>query len=79
MKNHKQPLHCPLCGAKRKKGKTTFTAELGFGVVVVRKVPAMVCSQCGSDWIGDDIADQLQQIVDDARGKHHLVEVTSLG
>jgi YgiT-type zinc finger domain-containing protein len=36
-------------------GKTTFTVDLGFGVVVVRDVPATVCSQCGADWISDDI------------------------
>ena len=34
-----------------KEGKTTFTVDLGFGVVVVRDVPATVCSQCGADWI----------------------------
>jgi len=28
---------CPLCGGTKKKGKTTFTADLGFGIVVVRK------------------------------------------
>jgi len=35
---------------------TIFTADLGFGVVVVRDVPATVCSQCGADWIADAIA-----------------------
>jgi len=25
--------------------------DLGFGVVVVRNVPAKVCSQCGEEWI----------------------------
>lgn len=69
---------CPLCGGSKKEGKTTFTVDLGFGVVVVRDVPAMVCSQCGADWIGDSIAARLEEIVNDARTKHHMVEVTSL-
>ncbi len=55
-----------------------FTAELGFGVVVVRDVPAAVCSQCGADWIEDSIAAKLEELVNDARRKHHTVEVTSL-
>jgi YgiT-type zinc finger domain-containing protein len=38
---------CPLCGGTRTDGTTTFTAELGFGIVVVRHVPARVCVQCG--------------------------------
>ena len=69
---------CPLCGGSKKDGKTTFTVDLGFGVVVVRDVPATVCSQCGADWINDAIAAKLEEIVNDARQKHHMVEVTSL-
>ncbi|MEK6581501.1 MAG: type II toxin-antitoxin system MqsA family antitoxin [Nitrospirota bacterium] len=72
------PDKCPLCGGAKKEGKTTFTVDLGFGVVVVRDVPATVCSQCGADWIQDDTSSKLEKIVDDARKRHHLVEVTTL-
>ncbi|MBW8003327.1 MAG: type II toxin-antitoxin system MqsA family antitoxin [Planctomycetes bacterium] len=44
---------CPLCGGNKKQGKTTFTVDLGFGIVIVGDVPATVCSQCGADWIED--------------------------
>jgi len=40
---------CPWCGGTKRPGTTTFTAELGFGVVVVRDIPASVCSQCGAE------------------------------
>ncbi len=69
---------CPLCGGCKKAGKTTFTVDMGFGVVVVRDVPATVCSQCGADWIDDNIASKLEEIVDGARKKHNMVEVTTL-
>jgi len=69
---------CPLCGGDKKAGKTTFTVDLGFGVVVVRDVPATVCAQCGADWIHDSIAAKLEKIVNDARKKHLTVEVTTL-
>jgi len=69
---------CPLCGGSKKAGKTTFTVDLGFGVVVVRDVPATVCSQCGADWIGEKTAEKLEEIVNDARQKHHIVEITTL-
>ena len=72
------PDRCPICGGTKKEGKTTFTVDLGFGVVVVRDVPATVCSQCGADWIGDAIAAKLEKIVNDARKRHRLVEVTTL-
>jgi len=72
------PDRCPICGGTKKEGKTTFTVDLGFGVVVVRDVPATVCSQCGADWIGDAITAKLEKIVNDARKRHRLVEVTTL-
>jgi len=77
MKAHKNGT-CPLCRGKKVKGKTTFTADLGFGVVVIRQVPAMVCSQCGEEWIEDKIAAKVEVVVNDARKKHHMVEVTTL-
>jgi YgiT-type zinc finger domain-containing protein len=78
MKPKDSPNRCPFCGGSKKEGRTTFTVDLGFGVVVVRDVPASVCSQCGADWIKDSIASKLEEIVNDARQKHHIVEVTTL-
>lgn len=73
------PAQCPLCGGTKKPGTTTFTAELEFGVVVVRSVPALQCSMCGADWIQDDIAARLELIVNEAKQKRLQVEVTTLG
>ena len=78
MKPKESPSRCPLCGGSKKAGRTTFTVDLGFGVVVVRDVPASVCSQCGADWIENSIASKLEEIVNDARQKRHIVEVTTL-
>jgi YgiT-type zinc finger domain-containing protein len=70
--------YCPFChGGMMLPGVTTYTVELGFGVVVVRNVPALVCKQCGSDWIEDDIAEKLEVLVDSARSKHPVVEVAN--
>jgi YgiT-type zinc finger domain-containing protein len=67
---------CPLCGGAKEDGKTTFTADLGFGVVVIRDVPATICSQCGADWLSDSVSAQIEQMVQEARKKRHQVEVT---
>ena len=78
MNTKKSPDLCPLCGGNKKAGTTTFTAELGTGVVVVRNVPATVCGQCGADWLDDRMAKRLEKIVDDARKKRLQLEVISL-
>lgn len=67
---------CPLCGGEKELGTTTFAADVKSCVVVVRDVPAMVCSQCGDAWIVDDVAARLEEIVNDARSKNALVEVS---
>jgi len=67
---------CPLCGGEKEPGTTTFTVDLSFGVLVVRDVPALVCSQCGEAWIEDEVAAKLEALVADARRRQSVVEVT---
>jgi YgiT-type zinc finger domain-containing protein len=67
---------CPLCRGERQPGTTTFAVALTFGVVVVREVPAFVCTQCGNAWIDDPVAGKLESIVAEARRKQTLVHVT---
>lgn len=69
---------CPVCGGQKTPGTTTFTADLGTGVVVVRHVRATVCSQCGEEWIDDATARQIEAIVAEARVKRLQVEVADL-
>tara|TARA_R110002073_G_scaffold127906_1_gene273536 strand:- start:320 stop:562 length:243 start_codon:yes stop_codon:yes gene_type:complete len=78
MKTQKQPEKCYACGGTFEKGEITFTADFGSGVVVVRNVPAMICSQCGVEWIEDSIAEKIEIIVNEAKEKHSIVEVLSL-
>jgi hypothetical protein len=61
----------------QKAGDYNLHRRFGFRVVVVRRVPATVCSPCGADWIEDRIARQLEEIVKDARKRRLEVEVTS--
>ena len=66
---------CPMCGGRQKQGTTTFTVDLGFGVVVVRNVPALICEICGEEWLQDQIAEALEHIVDQARQRQRMVEI----
>ncbi len=70
--------HCPLCSGNMVAGVTTYSVDLGFGVVVVRDVPAMVCVQCGEDWIDSDIAKELERITDEAKRKRAQVNIVSM-
>jgi YgiT-type zinc finger domain-containing protein len=69
---------CPICGGHKEPGTTTYAVDIGTGVVVVRNVPATVCQQCGEAWIADEIAEQLEARVADAREKKLQVEVVAM-
>lgn len=69
---------CPICGGKKIADTTTFSADLGTGVVVVRDVRATVCSQCGEEWIDDETAKELERVVNDARTRNLQVEVATM-
>lgn len=70
---------CPMCGGEKAPGRTTYSVDLGTGVVVVRNVPAEICKQCGEEWIGPETARRLEEIVDKARLDRAEVEVVALG
>lgn len=78
MKKTNQSDRCPLCGGQKQPGRTTFSADLGSGVVVVRNVKATICSQCGEEWIDNKTAQELENVVTNARRKRSQVEVTTL-
>ena len=69
---------CPMCGGHRAPGTATFAADLGFGVVLVRNVPAIVCEQCGEQWLGDSVAAEIEAIVSDVRDKRQQVAVVAM-
>lgn len=68
----------PSVGGRRVPGATTFAVDLGFGVVVVRNVPAQVCAQCGEAWLDDTVAARLERYVEKARENHQQVAVLTM-
>lgn len=66
---------CPECGGRTNDSTTTFFADLGSGVIIIRHVPAKVCDQCGADWIDDRTAEILEKIAEDVRDKGSVIEM----
>jgi YgiT-type zinc finger domain-containing protein len=74
MKNNQD--RCPICKGYKIKATTTFTVDLEFGVVVIRHVPATICEQCATEWIDDAAAQKLEELVQEAKQKHSMVEIS---
>lgn len=67
-----------MCSGKVEAGTTTFTVDLTSGVVVVRNVPAFVCTQCGEAWIEDSITIKLENITAQAKKQNTQLEMISM-
>ncbi len=75
--NHKlvDNLLCPSCGGQTQVDKTTYTVDLGLGVVVVRRIPAAIYTWCGDEWIADVTVQELKGIVGDAKRRKSQAEI----
>lgn len=68
-------LPCFICSGKAEKGTTTFVLDLKSSLIVVRNIPALVCTQCGEEWIEDSTAIELELITERAKTKNSQLEV----
>jgi YgiT-type zinc finger domain-containing protein len=58
-------MKCPLCKGTMSAGKTNLPYDLKEGnVVVIINVPALVCEQCGDDFVEIDIARKVEKLLE---------------
>ena len=54
---------CFMCKGKMQDGFSTFTADMGKCIVIVKNIPSRICGQCGENSYCDEVAQRLEQIV----------------
>ena len=54
---------CFMCKGTVQEGFSTFTIDMGGCIVVIKNVPSCICDQCGEASYNDEVAQRLQQIV----------------
>ena len=61
-------MKCIICKkGNTQPGKVTFTVDKGSTVVVIRDVPAQVCSTCGEEYIDAATMKDIEKLVDSAQ------------
>jgi len=68
---------CPVCGGTQRPGRTTFAVDFGTVFFAVRDVPALVCDQCGAEWLEPATVRELNRLANEARGKRSQIEIMS--
>jgi YgiT-type zinc finger domain-containing protein len=64
----KNKMNCFLCKGKLQDSTTTYMADLGNIIVIVKNVPCHKCSQCGEESFSGTVVAQLERIIDQLRG-----------
>jgi len=60
-------MKCAICGlADTYPGTATVTLEREGSTVVMKQVPALVCPNCGEEYVSDSVSQRLMQIAEEA-------------
>jgi YgiT-type zinc finger domain-containing protein len=57
-------MKCGICKAEMDETTVTYTEDIDHGVIVIRNVPAHVCTECGNTWYSGTVATQLEKMID---------------
>jgi YgiT-type zinc finger domain-containing protein len=69
-------MKCTTCRqAETREGTTTVTVERGGTMLVMQGVPALICPNCGEDYVGEDIARRIAKAAAEVADKGIKVEV----
>lgn len=67
-------MNCFMCKGKLEDKNTTFMVELDKCIIIVKNVPSQVCKQCGEVSYSNEVAKQLEKLVNSV--KNAMTEIT---
>lgn len=70
---------CALCGGKLREGVTELVMKIGDEVVVIKKVPALVCSCCGEAYVTPEVSEKIDEVTEEFRAGRLLARPLAAG
>ena len=67
-------MNCFMCKGDLKEEKVNYVVDLEKTIIIIKGVPAKVCTQCGEQYFDDEIAENVEKIVNQL--KQLAAEVT---
>ena len=65
-----------MCKGTLENKKTTFMVELNNCIIIIKNVPSQVCTQCGEVSYSNEVATQLERLVNAI--KNSITEITAI-
>ena len=66
-------MKCFMCKGTLENKLTNCIADMGNCIIIVKDVPSQVCTQCGEVSYSNEVAEQLEKIVD--KMKNAMTEI----
>jgi YgiT-type zinc finger domain-containing protein len=57
-------MKCGICKATMEEKNVTYTEDISQSTIVIRHVPAQVCTECGNTWYNGTTAAKIEKIID---------------
>lgn len=67
-------MKCFMCKGETEKRLVNYIIDLNTSIIIIKDVPANVCTQCGERYFEDDVMEKLEKIIDNV--KKISVEIT---
>ena len=56
-------MDCFICKGKLEEKKVNYIADLEGTIIIIKGVPAKVCTQCGEQYFDDETTENIERIV----------------
>ena len=67
-------MNCFMCKGNLEEKKVNYVVDLGETIIIIKNVPAKVCTQCGEQYFDDVTAENIEKIVKQL--KQLAIEIT---
>lgn len=57
-------MECVICKGKLIEGKVNHIVDIDGHIIIIKNVPANICTQCGEYYVDTNIALKLEELID---------------
>lgn len=60
-------MNCFVCKGEMEEKKVNYMVDLEDTIIIIKEVPAKVCTQCGEQYFDDETAENIEKIVNNLK------------
>lgn len=67
---------CSLCHGQLQEQQVTFTHWINGRLIVIERIPALVCESCGEIYYAPDVVERIQSLLDSDSQPDRVIEAS---